>query len=131
LVVKSGPVIDPHQGEIDRAGLHYGATTALASALTSARSVALSRSMGSAMPEDRRRFVRIRPSGLVPKNATIIIGANCPTIRCTVIDISAGGACLEVMNAERLPQRFGLLHGRVRKRCVVVWRTQNRVGVQF
>ncbi len=81
--------------------------------------------------EDRRRFVRIRPSGLVPKIATIIIDANSPSIRCTLIDISAGGACLEVANPERLPKRFGLLHGRVRKRCLVVWRKQHRVGVQF
>ncbi len=129
--MKSDPVIDLHQGEIDRAGLHYGATTALAIRINLGGVCRSMRSMGSAMPEDRRRFVRIRPSGLVPKNATIIVGAKCPTIRCTVIDISAGGACLEVVNAECLPQRFGLLHGRVRKRCVVVWRTQNRVGVQF
>ncbi len=95
------------------------------------RFVSLHVGIESAMPEDRRRFVRIRPSGLVPKTATIIIDAKSPPIRCTVVDISAGGACLELGNAERLPQRFGLLHGRVRKRCLVVWRRHQKVGVQF
>jgi hypothetical protein len=113
-----------------RPGLHGGAATALPLRIDLGRFVSLHVGIVSAMPEDRRRFVRIRPSGLVPKMATII-DAKSPPIRCTVVGISAGGACLELGNAERLPQRFGLLHGRVPKRCLVVWRRHQKVGVQF
>ena len=81
--------------------------------------------------QNRRRFMRVRPSGLVSKTATIIIDAKQPSIGCTVIDISAGGACLEVANPERLPKRFGLLHGKTKKSCLVMWRRHHRIGVQF
>ncbi len=85
------------------------------------------------MPEIRnhRRFARVRPSGLVSKTASIILDAKSPSIPCTLIDISAGGACLEVANPERLPKRFALLHGKTRKSCLVVWRRHHRIGVQF
>ncbi len=80
---------------------------------------------------EQRRFARVRPSGLVPKTATIILDAKSPGIPCTLIDISAGGACLEVANPDRLPKRFALLHGKTRKSCLVMWRRHHRVGVQF
>jgi PilZ domain len=86
---------------------------------------------GCAVLKERRGFVRVRPSGLVPKTATVIIDAKSPTIRCTLVDISAGGACLELPHPEQLPNRFGLLFGRVRKRCLMVWRSNHRVGVRF
>jgi len=82
-------------------------------------------------PEDRRRFARVRPSGLVSRTATIIIDSKTPSIACTVIDLSAGGACLEVGNPEKLPKRFGLLHGKTKKSCLIMWRTRHRIGVQF
>lgn len=81
--------------------------------------------------QNRRRFMRVQPSGLVSKKAMIIIDAKQPSIACTLVDISAGGACLEVANPERLPKRFALLHGKTRKSCLVVWRRHHRIGVQF
>jgi c-di-GMP-binding flagellar brake protein YcgR len=83
------------------------------------------------MSEDHRRVTRVQAWGVVPKTATIIIDEKSPTIRCTLIDISAGGACLEVANPERLPDHFELLQGKLKKRCFVVWRRDHRVGVQF
>ncbi len=82
-------------------------------------------------PQDRRRFARVRPSGLVSRAATIIIDSKTPSIGCTVVDLSAGGACLEVGNPEQLPKRFVLLHGKTRKSCLIMWRTRHRIGVQF
>jgi hypothetical protein len=82
-------------------------------------------------PEDRRRFARLRPSGLVSRTATIIIDSKTPSISCTVVDLSAGGACLQVDDPQRLPKRFALLHGKTKKSCLVMWRTRFRIGVQF
>ncbi len=82
-------------------------------------------------PEDRRRFSRVRPSGLVSRTATIVIGPNAPTIGCTVIDLSAGGACLDLPDPDRLPSRFVLLHGATRKNCLIKWKKFRRIGVQF
>jgi len=81
--------------------------------------------------QDRRRVSRVRPSGLVSKAATVITDAKKPGIACTVLDISAAGAALEVADPERLPKRFALMHGKTRKSCLVVWRRHHRIGVQF
>jgi hypothetical protein len=81
--------------------------------------------------QDRRRVARVRPSGLVSKSATIILDAKKPGIACTVIDISAAGAALEVADPEKLPKRFWLMHGKTKKSCLVVWRRHHRIGVQF
>jgi len=82
-------------------------------------------------PENRRRFTRVRPSGLVSKTATIIVGPNAPAIACTIIDLSAGGACLDLQDPDRLPKRFVLVHGATRKNCLIKWKTFRRIGVQF
>ncbi|WP_244549007.1 PilZ domain-containing protein [Bradyrhizobium canariense] len=78
-----------------------------------------------------RRFARVRPSGRVSNAAKIIVDAKSPAIDCTVVDYSAGGACLQVTGVTSLPPRFELLHGLTRKRCRVVWRDRLRVGVAF
>ena len=80
---------------------------------------------------DRRRVARVRPSGLVTKAATIITDAKKPGVACTVVDISAAGASLELADPERLPKRFWLLHGKTKKSCLAVWRRHHRIGVQF
>lgn len=81
----------------------------------------------------QRRFERIRPAGLMARTARIITGGSDPVIDCTVIDYSAGGACLDLdlSLAARLPQRFDLHHGASRKKCRVVWTRGRRVGVCF
>jgi hypothetical protein len=79
---------------------------------------------------DKRRFARVRPSGLVSRTAKIIMPQS-PPIDCTVVDLSAGGACLDLADVSRLPARFTLLHGASKKSCLVMWKKFRRVGVQF
>jgi hypothetical protein len=78
-----------------------------------------------------RRFNRIRPSGLLSRTAKIIIDARSPTLDCTVVDYSAGGACLELSQQTKLPERFDLLYSGSRKKCRRVWASGFRVGVAF
>jgi hypothetical protein len=52
-------------------------------------------------------------------------------IDCTIIDYSAGGACLDIFGPVVLPPRFELLWGTTRKKCRLVWRTGRRAGVVF
>lgn len=81
--------------------------------------------------QEQRRFARVRPSGLVPKTATIFADLKSAVIACTVVDTSAGGACLEVHGSTAIPNRFILKHGGVKKNCRVVWQKSRRVGVSF
>ena len=53
-----------------------------------------------------------------------------PVIDCTIVDYSAGGACLDV-GFVNLPQRFELLWGTTKKKCRVVWKAGRRFGVVF
>lgn len=78
-----------------------------------------------------RRFARVRPSGRVSSTAKIIIDQKTPAVDCTIIDYSAGGACLQLTSKIELPSRFELLHGLSRKRCRMVWKNGLRVGVAF
>jgi len=80
---------------------------------------------------ENRRFTRVRPSGLISNNATIIVAPGKPTIDCTIIDLSAGGACLDLADPGRLPSRFVLVHGATRKNCLIKWKKFRRIGVQF
>jgi hypothetical protein len=81
--------------------------------------------------EEQRRFVRVRPSGLVSRTGTIILDPKKPGVPCKVIDISAGGASLEVANPEQLPKRFSLVAGKTQKSCLIMWRMRYRIGVHF
>jgi PilZ domain len=78
-----------------------------------------------------RRFARVRPSGKVSSAAKIIVDPKAAPIDCTIIDYSAGGACLQVIFDTSLPNRFELLHGAIKKRCRVVWKQGQRLGVTF
>jgi hypothetical protein len=80
---------------------------------------------------ENRRFARVKPSGLVSRTAKIIVDAKSPALDCVVVDLSMGGACLEVSNPGAVPKRFVLLHGKTKKNCLVVWKTARRMGVQF
>jgi hypothetical protein len=81
---------------------------------------------------ENRRFVRVRPAGLVSRGARIIVDQKkAPTIDCTVIDLSAGGACLEIYGQVQIPKRFVLFHGGTKKSCLVMWRNGRRLGVSF
>jgi hypothetical protein len=63
--------------------------------------------------------------------AKVILGPRDPAIDCSVVDYSAGGACLEVSSRIKLPNRFELLHGGTKKRCRVIWSAGRRCGVAF
>ena len=81
--------------------------------------------------ENHRRFHRIRPAGLVSKTGTIFADRKSAPNACSIVDISAGGACIEVHGSGAIPNRFILNHGGVQKTCRVVWQKFRRVGVTF
>jgi hypothetical protein len=80
---------------------------------------------------NRRRFNRVRPSGLVSNAAQIIVDPDKPTIGCTIFDLSAIGASINLADPDELPNRFVLVHGATRKNCLLKWKTVGRIGVQF
>jgi hypothetical protein len=78
-----------------------------------------------------RRFARVQPTGRNSNAAKLIVGPKTPVIDCKVVDYSPGGACLEIFEHTKLPNRFELLFGGTKKRCRVVWSTGRRLGVSF
>jgi hypothetical protein len=80
------------------------------------------------MADDRRAVQRTR----VLRCAKIIVPRRSPVI-CTVQNITGGGACLKLANTFGVPQTFELTfeHGRTRRACRVVWRTDTKPGVTF
>jgi hypothetical protein len=67
----------------------------------------------------------------MPRSGTIFADLKSPPNSCSIVDISAGGACLEVHGSGEIPNRFILSHGGVKKACRVVWQKSRRVGVSF
>jgi hypothetical protein len=53
--------------------------------------------------------------------------------RRTAANITGGGACHKLANTYGVPQTFDLTfeHGRTRRACRVVWRTDTKLGVTF
>ncbi|HZS63828.1 MAG TPA: PilZ domain-containing protein [Xanthobacteraceae bacterium] len=70
-----------------------------------------------------------------PMHYTAWIGLDgAPRRGCTVADISETGARLQIDTPLELPEIFKLLlsgHGAIYRRCRVVWRSDNEVGVEF
>jgi hypothetical protein len=82
-------------------------------------------------PEERRA-ARVMPSGLVSKTAKIFAETKgAAVIDCYVVDISPGGACLELVREAAIPPRFVLLHGGVKKKGRLAWRKGYRFGMVF
>jgi hypothetical protein len=55
-------------------------------------------------------------------------------VRCTMIDVSASGARLRLNAASEVPDEFTLVlskAGRVRRRCRIVWRREDIMGIRF
>lgn len=65
------------------------------------------------------------------KTGTIYVDLKSPTTDCRIVDVSAGGACLEVHGSNAIPKRFTLNHGGVKKACRIVWQKGRRIGVCF
>jgi hypothetical protein len=81
---------------------------------------------------DDRRTARVMPSGLVSKSAKIFAEQKgSPVIDCYVVDLSPGGACLELARDAEIPPRFVLLHGGVKKKGRLAWRKGYRFGMVF
>lgn len=57
-----------------------------------------------------------------------------PLRDCRVSDVSETGARLDLEHPEMLPETFTLLlsgRGGIQRRCVVMWRSNGQIGVQF
>jgi c-di-GMP-binding flagellar brake protein YcgR len=75
---------------------------------------------------------RQSPRRRVLKGGTIWSPHRLTNTRCTIRDLSAGGACLVVPDPVSVPQEFELyFQDRSVRRCRVVWRNPARVGVAF
>jgi hypothetical protein len=83
------------------------------------------------MQVEKRRTPR-RP---IRRPAFIDVGDGSMLRGCMLRDISAGGARVVVETATALPEEFSLMLGHdgrpPRRRCRVVWRFNNVVGVEF
>lgn len=80
---------------------------------------------------ERRRTIRVEPRGMVPKVGKIVFPDDPRAIDCRVIDLSAGGACLELSELLEFPARFQFIHGSTRKFCRLAWKRKFRIGIQF
>ncbi len=80
---------------------------------------------------DKRRWFRIKPAGLVPRTGKILLAEKAAIIDCRVVDLSAGGACLEFSKIYDLPRRFTFLHGSSRMLCRLAWTRGYRVGIEY
>jgi hypothetical protein len=74
----------------------------------------------------RRRITR-HPGLLLNPDGSIL----CP---CMMNDVSAEGAKLELQSQGQIPDEFTLLlskYGNVSRKCKVLWRSKNSVGIRF
>jgi len=79
---------------------------------------------------DRRKGKR----RYVVHGARIVCDGGSGLQSCRMLDVSAFGAQLELENALTLPDKFVLLlshDGSLRRQCIVVWRKQSAVGIEF
>ena len=79
---------------------------------------------------DKRKAVRrnFRQRALILRLDNSVAGD------CAVTDISASGAQLRLAATDDFPDEFRLVlakGGKVHRRCAVVWRSKDRVGVRF
>jgi hypothetical protein len=54
--------------------------------------------------------------------------------RCVMLDVSATGARLRIQTTSAVPDEFTLVlskGGRVRRRCQIVWRREDIMGIRF
>jgi hypothetical protein len=87
----------------------------------------------AAVRESKKVERRALKRTCVSRNAKIIVPRRSPVIFCTVENITGGGACLKLASTFGVPEIFDLTfeHGRTRRLCRVVWRTNNKLGVAF
>lgn len=81
-------------------------------------------------PGDKRKSLRRK----VSYPAWIELGDGSPPRRCVLLDISQHGAQLTVGESDPVPEKFTLAlstDGAASRRCRVVWRAGNQIGVEF
>ncbi len=80
---------------------------------------------------DKRRAFRVAPRGLVPRVGKLLLGPKTAPIECRIVDLSAGGACLEMPRSYDLPKRFEFLHGSTKRFCNLAWTRGFRIGISY
>lgn len=86
------------------------------------------------LPQSEKEYIERRkdPRTRMRKKAVIRTrGGN--TLHCTVMDLSRGGACLQIASTLGVKGdiEFSFDNFRSRRVCRVVWRNDNRLGVEF
>ena len=71
--------------------------------------------------------------GSKQQRALIDIGDDSPPRNCMICDVSQQGARIAVVRQNDIPDEFRLMlgGGGAHRRCRVVWRTEQQVGVAF
>ena len=77
--------------------------------------------------DDRRNDGRSRAL----KSAKIVFNNRFSVIDCTVRNLSDTGCCLQLGDPVGVPEKFELEIGPTNRSCRVMWRKDNRIGVQF
>jgi hypothetical protein len=75
---------------------------------------------------NKRRWFRVAPRGLVPRIGKILLGPKTIPIECHIVDLSAGGACLELPR-----ERFEFLHGNTKRFCTLAWARGFRIEISY
>jgi hypothetical protein len=78
---------------------------------------------------ENRRWIRIKPTGVAQRTGKLLLGKN--LVDCRIVDLSAGGACIELSKACNLPKQFEFIHGRTRMVCSAAWIRGYRVGIKY
>jgi PilZ domain len=78
---------------------------------------------------ERKRYPRLRTL----KRGKIVFERRSCVIDCTVRNVSAAGACLELPSTLGVPDRFDLQIATEKypRSCRVAWKDETRVGVTF
>jgi PilZ domain len=78
---------------------------------------------------ERRRQSRARTL----KSARILFNQHHSVIDCTVRNLSAAGACLNVASAIGIPERFDVIFDADQsvRPCRMVWHKEKQLGVEF
>jgi hypothetical protein len=78
--------------------------------------------------QERRKLQRARTL----KSGKIVLNLHSSVVDCTVRNLSDNGALLLVQSVLGIPEDLELvLENQAHRDCHVVWRTENRLGVEF
>jgi hypothetical protein len=82
----------------------------------------------SVFPVERRKNLR-EPQNLIVR---LKFDDDAPWLRAMLNNLSVGGACLSISTTKTVPAEFTLiLPPNLARRCRAVWRSGDRVGVEF